>query len=252
MIINKIAMILCASLIAAVVLPFSSMNFVEAENSDSEEIQELRKRINVLESSKHMDSSTSFKLQQYELALEWFQAEGNPEEQRRIMVLITESFPDKEDYTPGVNATSMPKTYMGPIYYTGSTEKNFNCQSNSDDFGNIFGSVTMYGSGGVAGAGYTYWAVNMDYPYEISEQGNITCYDDDWNNSRAFITSITNAQNNCSINSFSSSTDGEGRICNDIEAGMLVSVSGNSFYSSGTSNPFSPFASERLLFLWVF
>ena len=99
---NKVITILCASLIATVVLPFSIMNFVEDENNDSPEIQELKKRINALESSKHSDSSTSFELKQYKLALEWFQAEGDPEEQHRIMDLITESFPDIEDYTPGV------------------------------------------------------------------------------------------------------------------------------------------------------
>ncbi len=89
-------------------------------------------------------------------------------------------------------------------------------------------------------------------PPEISKQGNITCHDDDWEHSKAYITSVTDPLDNCSINTFSSSTDGEGKICDDVEAGMFVSVAGNSFYSTGTSNPFSPFASEKLLFLWEF
>ena len=69
---------------------------------------------------------------------------------------------------------------------------------------------------------------------------------------KAYIASVTDPLDNCSITTFTSSTDGEGKTCNDIEAGMSVSVAGNSFYSTGTSNPFSPFASETLLFLWKF
>ena len=171
-----------ASLIVAMVLPFSAIDFAEATNG-SMEINELKKRISVLESSSRSTSS-NFALDQYRLALQWFQAEGDPEEQRRIMGEITASYPAKEDYTPGRDATSVQRSYMGPIYFTGSTEKNFNCENQSDDFGNISRSVTMYGSGGIAGGGYTYWAVIMHYPHEISKQGNITCYDDDWEHSR--------------------------------------------------------------------
>ena len=139
--------ILFASLIAAMALPFSAVDFAEATN-DSREVLELKTRIGTLEASER-SVSEDFELAQYKLTLQWFKAEGNPEEQRRIMQKITASYPDPEDYTPGLDGASAQEgSYMGPIYYTGSTEKNFNCENQSDDFGNISGSVTMYGSGG--------------------------------------------------------------------------------------------------------
>ena len=131
-----------ASPIVAMILPFSAVDFAEA-TSDSREAQELKKRINELESSKR-NISDDFELNQYRLALQWFQAEGNPKEQHRIMNEVTAPYPAQEDYTPGRDAASAQEgSYMGPIYYTGSTEKNFNCENQSDDFGNISGSVTM-------------------------------------------------------------------------------------------------------------
>ena len=92
----------------------------------------------------------------------------------------------------------------------------------------------------------------MHYPPEISKRGNITCYDDSWEHSRAYITSVTDSNDNCTITTFTSSSDGKGQTCADVKAGMFVSVSGNSFYSTGNSNPFSPFESNKILFLWEF
>ena len=60
--------------IVAMILPFSAVDFAEA-TSDSREAQELKKRINELESSKR-NISDDFELNQYRLALQWFQAEG--------------------------------------------------------------------------------------------------------------------------------------------------------------------------------
>lgn len=269
---KTIKTILFASLIVAMILPFSGMQFAtaqtdkQAENETDERTKaELSKRIKSLESNKQKTVDERHELKQYKLIQKWFAAEGNPEKQHRISEKIKADFPT--EYTQAVDTRPNVETgtestgensgeitlqsnhTIGPIYYTGTIEKNYNCQTQSDDLGHAGGSLTMYGSGGVPGAGWTYWGTQMYYPSEINKPAFPGCADIDWDHSVYRMTAIPNTWDNCEITTYSSSTDGEGKVCLDIEGGMIVLTEGQSFYSAGNSKPFSPNTSDRYVWL---
>ncbi len=247
--------ILFASLIAAMILPFSGMISAEVEQSTEEKTkQKIKEEILKHELATSLSETDRYELKQLKLADEWLKARdnGDREQMDRIMAEITKDFPKSEDYTLAVDDTKSDlssSSTIGPIDWQGSTEKNYNCASQSDDLGDAYGTVTAYGSGGTPGAGWSYWGSNMDYTSVISDPYWPGCADKSWDHAVTNIVHVFNGAQNCKIDTYSSSTDGEGKVCYDIEGGFLVVVESQSFYSSGNTTPFSPWASEDLF--WI-
>jgi len=250
--------ILFAGLIAAMVLPFSGMQFVVAEEvnkQDTKTIQEIERHLSNTQYTYSYSEESNYKEKQLKLALQWFEAKESNDIQKMdsIMEEIKSSFPTVYNLGTDKLETRYDRTrassdgYMGPINYNGSAEKRWDCRDRSDMFGYMDGTITMF-------PGAIYSANYMHYPriVTVGPQG-IDCSTMNWNHSVTNITSLTtNPNDNCKIDTFSSSMDAEGKYCTKVEAGMIVVIEGQSFYSSGNSHPFSVSANDTILFLWEF
>ena len=235
---KKTKTVLFASLIAAMILPFSGMQFAEAEEQ-TPEIKQLNTQIKELKAKDSLTQEEREDLKQLKLLKKWFKAEHNNNTERmdRIAERINKNFPT-EGLTKAVTIDSSELTIQGyhlpVVSFEGSIEKNFNCHDNSDDLGSISGTLYGYSNS-------LYSVVSMDYTYSVTTGSGLNCTDNNWDYSEVSLIEVLNPTANCEIDTFSSATDTEAKNCTALSAGSWVLIQGQSYYDNNIY--FSPWTS---------
>ena len=242
---------LLASLIVAVLVPASVTAFVHADD-DGQRIQVvddvtknyINDKITEISTKKHTTNKDNSDLAKLQLINDWIDAKesGDIEEARHLSTQITADFPPDEEYTQARPISGMTAKNYHYVTYHGSTEKYWDCRDDSDLLGYVDGSLTGYSL-------TLYIVSNMHYPYEITDgpQG-LNCTTPDWDRSKAKYTETLDPSSNCILDDFTSSTDSEGMLCDELSAGSLVWVQGQSWYEDDLI--FSPWASDTIVYVW--
>ena len=242
--------ILFASLIAALILPFSGMEFATAASVDDQTKNHVNDKIADLNAKKSKTDQDNYELKKLKLVNQWIKAkeQGNEKRMANLMEKITADFPADDQYTKSVKSLNVSESgsitaASNPfVTYTGSTEKHYDCNNPSVDIlGYIDGSITGYSSA-------IYSVTNMNYPFEITDGPvGINCTTPDWDNSKSKFTEVLNPSANCVVDTFTSSTDSEGDYCTQLSAGSLVAIEGQSWYDGNII--FSPWASSTIKYI---
>ncbi len=137
---NKTKTILFASLIAAMILPFSAMSFAQTDTSvDNETKNYVNNKINELSTKKNQNTTSSYELEKLKLVKQWINAKenGNDTRMHELMEQITLDFLPDDEYTESVKSFDVGNQLKDHpfIRYTGSTEKKWDCRDDSDLLG---------------------------------------------------------------------------------------------------------------------
>jgi len=240
---------LFAGLIAALILPFSGMQYATAQEEEvdnSLEIALLTEQIQELKKQGDFTTEERAEFKQLKLLKKWFQAEenGNTDRMDRISQRISENFPITA-LTQAVDVTeTVIMDQIKVVSYTGSTEKHYDCSNSSYEF-------TGYAKGMMYGYSDSLYVVpTLVYPTSINDGYGVNCIDLDFDHAEASYIEVLDWTSNCQIDTFSSPTDTEAKNCTDLKAGSWVLVQAQVWYGEDGDEIFSPWTSSVYKRIW--
>lgn len=241
---KTIKTILFASLIAAMILPFSTMDFATAQEADDrvEKLQSLRSEIandkEAYTKAQHYDADLAIK--RFDLAIAFVELEnqgkGNSEEAQKIMSQLLET----QSGIKYPNVIRNDNHEIGQIHPVGSytydtystnTVTRADCANQGTDYGSASGSITGYASS-------AYLVGTLSYPSNISDGSYPNCTNTNWSDHDMTYVLVGNPFVGCAQPFFTSSTDTEGGTCNNLQWGdaVLVTVATQKYGSTQFSS----------------
>ena len=238
---NKTKTILFASLIAAMILPFSVMSMADAapnENASDKAKEVTDERLLALgklksqiksdppgfEKSTHASANVALKrlsLAEQYVTLE-IQGKQNSEKAKGIVNQLLET-------QKGINLPEIernPDHQFGQIHktanysydrYTTNSVTRADCQNQGTDFGSARGSITGYSSS-------AYIVGTLSYPSVISDGSLPNCSNTNWSDHDIRYNLITAPWMGCVQPGFTSSTDTEAGTCGNLKYGDVVLI----------------------------
>jgi len=253
---KTIKTILFASLIVAMVLPFSGMDYATAEKqtTDQEKLQELKQTLKAkLKETSDKDEKKDLKLviKRLNLMVKLLDLRENPSMNTEVDIATTSSLLEEIQATfdESVGNSLNESTPIDILRHAPdgiaenfqtTTQTKFNCYYNSNPTGFNWGTIV-----GVYSPWEFYLVAYQGYPSSIAILEGTSCEVKDFDYGYVNFRSLATGQM-CSVN-FTYSTDAESGYCWQFGTGTPVLITANASYDVGI--PFS--ATEGWDFVWV-
>jgi len=269
---KEIKTILFASLIVALVLPFSAMNIADAnvgEDTRTKTIKKVQEKIKDIESKKAKNDQDKLDLKRLKLADKFLKAKQDNDIEKiekyskTIQDLKPKDYKEKlipatsgniaEQTTLSVSSNDMviglssnygetvPMAHYSYETWNGTTEYVWDCRDDSD--------LTGYGDGSITGYTSSIYGVStFHYPPErtVGPQG-LNCEERDYEDGKTLYYQFLSSSTGCYSGNHSTKTSTTGYSCTVLSIGDLIEIEVSIDYDPNLD--FSPFPSHDIL--WV-
>jgi len=231
--------LLFASVIAAMILPFSAMDFAQAVNENANErahenadvrvakLAQLKAEIqrdkDAFTNEQHYEADLAIKRIELAEKLVKLENAGNGNSQAAYNVMK-----DLQDTQSGITYPNVERNenhQIGQLHkvswsfdeYDTNSVTRADCANQGTDYGSASGTITGYTSS-------AYLVGTLSYPSQISDGTVGNCTNTSWSDHDMTYVLLTNPFVGCAQPSFTSSTDEEGGTCYNLSMGDVVVV----------------------------
>lgn len=241
--------VLFASLMLAMILPLSAVDYATASNGESDTrsktLEHIDGQIAELNNKKIMSVDESDDLKMLELAKKFLNAKQNNETEliAKYSKELQNTLP--ENYMDSLSPTVKIELPITPMWtydtFTGNTVYSWDCRDDSDLTGYVDGSITGYST-------WTYMVGNYHYPPEetVGPQG-IQCAERDFEDGKVVYQELLNWSVGCVEDNYTSHNQQIGSSCDELSSGSLVYLHAHPEYE--TNLEFSPTPSNDIVYL---
>ena len=246
---KTIKTVLFASLIAAMILPFNGLNVATAEKIDERlvKLEELKAQIQNDKDafSEKTHYSADLAIKRVDLAIQFVILENQGKSDSEEAQNIANELQKTQAGIEYPNVIRNNDHQIGQIHpvgsytydtYTTNSVTRWNCYTQGTDYAHASGSITGYSSS-------AYLVGTLSYPTLISTGSVGNCTNTNWSDSDMTYVLLSNPFVGCAQPYFTSSTDTEGGICNNLKWGDIVVVTvAKSKYGSTNFSSTNPMA----------